>query len=53
LDKTNKTPNTSVITEDAIKEESSSEKTNCNIIGIAINIPRIICSTPIMKKTVL
>ena len=53
FDKTNNTPNTNVIAEDVINEESISLNINCEKIGIAINIPRIICSTPMMKKTVL
>ena len=35
------------------KEESTSEYTNCIIIGTNMNTPKIICKIPSVKKTVL
>ena len=51
--KKNKTPNIIEIIEPPIKEESISEYINWAIIGIIMEIPRIICKTPKVKKTVL
>ena len=53
LDKENNTPNTIVIMPAPMKDESNSLNIIWNIIGIIIEVPRIICRIPNVKKTVL
>jgi hypothetical protein len=53
LDKKNNTPNIIEIMAAPINEESNSEYIICVKIGINIEIPRIICKIPKVKKTVL
>ena len=53
LDKKNNIPKIIDISDALIKEASCSSNMNCIIIGIIINIPKIICRIPNVKKTVL
>jgi len=53
FDKKNKMPNTIEIIDATIKEESNSEYIIWVNTGKTMDIPRIICKTPKVKKTVL
>jgi len=53
LDKKNSVPNTIVIRDALIKDESNSLNIIWVIIGKIIEIPNMICKIPSVKKTVL